>query len=85
MVVQSRGNRIILLPALPKAWESGSMKGLRIKGNAYADISWENGRLVECKIYADSPLNTRVRYQDKMIEIEIAEGKTMVLTERTFS
>ena len=36
MILQSRSNRLILLPALPVEWKKGSMKGLRMKGNAYA-------------------------------------------------
>ena len=85
MVVQSRDNRIILLPALPNAWESGSMKGLRIKGNAYADISWEDGKLSECCIYAQSDLDTQVRYGEKTIPLKLTAGESLTITERNFS
>lgn len=34
MLVQSNADRIVLLPALPKAWQNGKITGVRIRGNA---------------------------------------------------
>lgn len=84
MLLQSSSERVVLLPALPKTWEKGSMKGIRIKGNAAADISWEKGSLVECIIKADSDLDTKVRYKDKVISLKLAAGEVKVLTEQDF-
>lgn len=53
MLVQSTLNRIVLLPALPSAWKSGSVKGLRVKGGATVDLAWRDGKLVSCRIQAD--------------------------------
>ncbi len=84
MLLQSSSKRIVLLPALPSAWKSGSMKGIRIKGNAQADIVWKDGTLTECRIQAESKLNIQVRYKDAVITLELVAGEEKLLTEADF-
>ncbi|KAG5642258.1 hypothetical protein DXG03_003335 [Asterophora parasitica] len=36
---------ITLLPALPKQWPSGSIKGARIRGGMFVNLDWNDGRL----------------------------------------
>lgn len=44
MLVQSHLDHVILLPALPKAWQSkGEASGLLARGGFSVDVSWENG------------------------------------------
>jgi len=51
MLVQDRGGKLKLLPALPRQFESGYVKGLRIKGGKTIDLEWRDGKLTGHKIY----------------------------------
>lgn len=77
MLVQSGENEIILLPSLPRQWADGSVKGLRVVGNASADLAWKDGKLVEFAIYADSEYNGTLVYGKKKSLIYIEKGKSI--------
>lgn len=84
MLLQSGTKRMVLLPALPKAWKKGHMNGIRVKGNAQADISWDASDLVACHIKADAALYTLVRYKDKVIDLQLKAGEERIITTQDF-
>ena len=53
MLVQSTHNEIVVLPALPHQWSSGSLKGVRVRGGGKVDIVWNAGRLTELRVRSD--------------------------------
>ena len=60
------GNYIIhLLPALPSAWPSGEIKGLRARGGFIVDISWNNDKLTSAIIFSEKGLPFSVKYENK--------------------
>lgn len=61
MLLQSHEGFISLLPALPKAWNKGSVKGIRARGNFTVAIEWNKGKLVQAKITSVAGGNCRLR------------------------
>lgn len=51
MLVQDRNGEVKILPALPKAFQEGFVKGLCIKGKKAVDITWKDGKATEYRIY----------------------------------
>ena len=52
---------IKLLPALPEAWTSGSMKGLRARGGFTVDLEWKDGKVTNYRIASPEPCEVKVR------------------------
>ncbi len=79
MLVQSSKERIVLLPALPRQWETGSVRGLRLVGNAELSMNWKNGKVVSAEIKADSDYHTLVLYEGQSREIMVKAGEILRL------
>ncbi len=80
MLLQSHDDAIHLLPALPKAWPSGHVTGLRARGGYEVAMNWTNARLQDATITprVDGPTRIRVtNVTDVTIE---SNGKPIAIT-----
>ena len=78
MLIQSaRGIR--LLPALPSAWTSGSVKGLCARGGFVLDFDWHNSRITNVRIKSTVGGETTLYYNGKAHKLRLKAGKEAVL------
>jgi len=75
MLMQSLGDDIRLLPALPKAWPTGSIRSLRARGCCLVDVNWRDGQLDTATIRTTLPGRRRIVTGGASIEIDIAPGR----------
>jgi alpha-L-fucosidase 2 len=70
---------IDLLPALPKAWTTGSVSGLCARGAFEVDLTWANGSLTRATVRSKLGNPCVVRYGSEQIELKTKSGKQYVL------
>ena len=70
MLLQSHLDEIHLLPALPKAWPCGSVKGLRARGGFTVDIGWKDGKVSSYRIASAQPREVKVRIDGKISTLQ---------------
>ena len=76
MLLQSQFNTIFLLPALPDAWNSGTITGLRARGGYTVAMSWKDKKLTAAKVLAakSGPCKietaTKIKVNGVMVKVE---------------
>jgi len=73
---RGQGFEIHLLPALPQAWPTGSIRGLCARGGFLVDLAWRDGKLTEATLRSKLGRPAKVRYGDKAIDLQTEPGGT---------
>ena len=76
MLLQSQNDEIQLLPALPKAWPTGSVKGLRARGGFEVDLAWRDGKLTAATIRSINGKVAHLRYGAAKKDINLKPGRS---------
>ncbi|QDT00948.1 glycoside hydrolase family 95 protein [Adhaeretor mobilis] len=71
-----------LLPALPSAWPSGRVRGLRARGGFEVDITWKDGQLVAATIRSKQGGDFRLHWEGTLSDtINLPKGQSFSLPE----
>ncbi|OQP47329.1 alpha-L-fucosidase [Niastella yeongjuensis] len=76
LLLQSHNGELALLPALPDAWKSGSIKGIKARGNFTVAMDWKEGKLVKATITSGSGGLCRISALQPIKEVEVTSNKS---------
>jgi alpha-L-fucosidase 2 len=79
MLVQSTENEIRLLPALPDAWESGSVKGICARGGFEITMEWNAKILKKVTVFSKNGGKTTLICGDKNKAVTLKKGQKIEL------
>jgi alpha-L-fucosidase 2 len=68
-LMQSCGNRILILPALPDKWSDGHIHGLTAKGGVKVNIDWAGCRLTKLSLRGKGSFE--VTYNNKTVSVTL--------------
>lgn len=75
-----RKSEISLLPALPRAWGEGSVRGLRARGGYEVDFAWKGGALVSATVHAPATGGVvTVRCGERTWELKLEANEVRVI------
>ena len=77
MLMQSDGETIELLPALPKEWSDGSVSGLCARGGYEVSFDWKDGKVCAATIKAKKSGIITLSYHHQSKKVKIKAGQTL--------
>jgi alpha-L-fucosidase 2 len=68
-----------LLPALPSAWPSGLVHGLRARGGFEVDLKWQDRKLASAVVRSVGGTACHVRYGEKVVPLTLSPSQSVRL------
>lgn len=79
MILQSYDGCLDFLPALPKAWNDGSVRGICARGAITADIDWREGRVTHAVLRTPIPQTVTLHINGEVRQLKLRKGSNKVL------
>ena len=77
--MQSHTDVIELLPALPKDWPHGRVKGLKARGGYTLDFKWQNHKVVQVTVSSLKEGSCTLRINGELHTLECQAGTTTII------
>ena len=77
MLMQSDGQLIELLPALPEQWNEGSVSGLCARGGYEVSFEWKGGKVLKASVKAKKAGTVTLLFNNQRRELKLEAGQTM--------
>jgi alpha-L-fucosidase 2 len=79
MLVQSRADIVDLLPALPAAWPTGRLTGVRVRGACTLDLIWRDGHPTSLVLHPERHGQRTIRFASKATKVRLSAGRRQVI------
>ncbi len=79
MLLQSHGETIQLLPALPKAWPQGEVKGLKARGGITVNLTWKDSKLTNAEFSSATDQSITYSHQGKTKTVKLKANQPINL------
>lgn len=79
MLIQSSGKTVELLPACPKQWPEGKIRGVSTRCGVTVDLEWKENKPVKAIFNAQRKADLKVKYKDREWSLELKQGQVYSL------
>ncbi|WP_417362152.1 glycosyl hydrolase family 95 catalytic domain-containing protein [Galbibacter sp.] len=79
LLLQSHEGFLRILPSLPQNWTTGSITGIKARGDIEVDLDWDQNQLTQLTLESEVTKIIEVTYADINKELSLEAGKPLVL------